>query len=517
MRKYFPTAVPGLCLVLTLQTSLAQRTGADWLTAGFDAQRSNWVRNDAKISLETLSKPGFDLVWKIKLGGAPRQLNSITPPALLDFYISHRGFRTLGFFGTSSNHVAAVDTDLGRLEWEKQLAPPASPVGSLTCPGGMTSAVSRPAGLAYPAVPTGARAGGRSAPKGSVGEPFKGAANLKPFPTSPPPPPPAPPKSSGPRVFSPFEPHPELVLSLTSDGKLHSHYVSNGDEPSPAIAFLPPNAHAVGLTVVNDVAYAATTNKCGAVENGIWAVDLKTGKISTWKTTNNIAGTAGPAFGPDGAIYAAAGNELVALSPAALEPRAIFKSDAGEFTSSPVVFEFQGKNIVAVRNSKGRIQVFDAATLKAPLAASDESTGEAGALASWQDPAGVRWLLAPANNSIVAWKLAGKNGAVTIERAWTSRDLVSPLPPILVNAVVFALSSGEHRPTDSKVTASQRARRSTPAVLYALDAQTGKELWNSGKAITSFVHSGGLAAGGGRVYVGAYDGTQYAFGFPIEH
>ena len=149
----------------------------------------------------------------------------------------------------------------------------------------MTSAVSRPAGLAYPAVPTGARAGGRSAPKGSVGEPFKGAANLKPFPTSPPPPPPAPPKSSGPRVFSPFEPHPELVLSLASDGKLHSHYVSNGDEPSQAISFLPPNAHAIGLIVVNDVAYAATTNKCGGVENGIWAVDLKTAKVATWKTT----------------------------------------------------------------------------------------------------------------------------------------------------------------------------------------------------------------------------------------
>ena len=517
MRKYFSTAVPGLCLVLTLQTSLAQRGGADWLTAGFDAQRSNWVRNDAKISLETLSKPGFDLVWKVKLGGAPRQLNSITPPALLDFYISHRGFRTLGFFGTSSNRVAAVDTDLGRLEWEKQVAPPATEAGSLTCPGGMTSAVSRPAGLALPPVPTGARGGGRSAPKGSVGEPFKGAVNLKPFPTSPPPPPPAPPKTGGPRVFSPFEPHPELVLSLASDGKLHSHYVSNGEEPSPAISFLPPNAHAIGLIVVNDVAYAATTNKCGGVENGIWAVDLKTAKVTTWKTTSNIAGTAGPAFSPDGTVYAAAGNELVALSPAVLEPRAIFKSDAGEFTSSPVVFEFQGKNLVAVRNSKGRIQVFDAATLKSPLAASDESAGEAGTLASWQDPAGVRWLLGPFNNSIAAWKLSGKDGAMTMERAWTSREFVSPLPPILVNAVVFALSSGEHRPTDSKVTASQRARRSTPAVLYALDAQTGKELWNSGKTITSFVHSGGLAAGGSRVYVGAYDGTQYAFGFPIEH
>ena len=40
---------------------------------------------------------------------------------------------------------------------------------------------------------------------------------------------------------------------------------------------------------------------------------------------------------------------------------------------------------------------------------------------------------------------------------------------------------------------------------------------NSGSTITSFVHSGGLAAGGGRVYVGGHDGTQYAFGFPMEH
>jgi hypothetical protein len=42
-------------------------------------------------------------------------------------------------------------------------------------------------------------------------------------------------------------------------------------------------------------------------------------------------------------------------------------------------------------------------------------------------------------------------------------------------------------------------------------------LWNSGDAIASFVDSGGIALGGGRVYVGAHDGTLYAFGFPMEH
>ena len=66
------------------------------------------------------------------------------------------------------------------------------------------------------------------------------------------------------------------------------------------------------------------------------------------------------------------------------------------------------------------------------------------------------------------------------------------------------------------MTAAQRAQRSKPAILYALDASTGKELWNSGTTISSFVHSGGLSGGFGQVYVGAYDSTFYAFGFPIE-
>jgi outer membrane protein assembly factor BamB len=67
------------------------------------------------------------------------------------------------------------------------------------------------------------------------------------------------------------------------------------------------------------------------------------------------------------------------------------------------------------------------------------------------------------------------------------------------------------------VTAAQRAQRSRPAVLYALDAMTGKELWSSGTAITSFVRGVAPAAGDGHVYVVAYDGTIYAFGIPIEH
>ena len=54
-------------------------------------------------------------------------------------------------------------------------------------------------------------------------------------------------------------------------------------------------------------------------------------------------------------------------------------------------------------------------------------------------------------------------------------------------------------------------------VLYALDAMTGKELWNSGTTITSFAHGGAISGGMGQIYLGTYDGTMYAFGFPMEH
>jgi outer membrane protein assembly factor BamB len=94
--------------------------------------------------------------------------------------------------------------------------------------------------------------------------------------------------------------------------------------------------------------------------------------------------------------------------------------------------------------------------------------------------------------------------------------MVSPLPPIVVNGVVFAVSSGSFRTTDRSISAAERAQRSSRAILYALDGATGKVLWESGDTITSFA-VGGLSGGSGAVYLSTNDGTLYAFGFPMEH
>jgi len=308
---------------------------------------------------------------------------------------------------------------------------------------------------------------------------------------------------------------------------LHFLNVAHGLDVGPPVKFLPPNANAQGLIVVDEVAYVATMQGCGGVANGVWALDLASKQVTTWKSNGGVAGFAGPAMGSDGTLYVATTEgELVALEPKTLQLKDSYTAGKPEFTSSPVVFGYQGKTLVAATTKDGRVHLLDTAALggadrQTPLYKTPADSKAAdfvpGALASWQDPGGTPWALAPAADAIVAFKVVERDGAPVVERGWISREMVSPLPPMIINGVVFAVSSGEFRTNDSKITAAQRAQRSSPAVLYALDGTTGKELWNSGKTITSFAVGGGLSGGSSQVYLGAYDGTLYAFGFPIEH
>ena len=64
--------------------------------------------------------------------------------------------------------------------------------------------------------------------------------------------------------------------------------------------------------------------------------------------------------------------------------------------------------------------------------------------------------------------------------------------------------------------AAELVKRSSPAVLYALNGVDGRELWTSGKTITAFFPGKSFWSATGQVYVGAFDGTVYAFGFAME-
>ena len=75
------------------------RGTADWGTVGGDAHRSSWVSADPKISKESVAKPGFTLVWKMKLSNEPKQLNGLMAPPLMDRHIGIHGFRSFAFVG----------------------------------------------------------------------------------------------------------------------------------------------------------------------------------------------------------------------------------------------------------------------------------------------------------------------------------------------------------------------------------------------------------------------------------
>ena len=320
---------------------------------------------------------------------------------------------------------------------------------------------------------------------------------------------------------------------VASDGVLHSLGPLAGKDVLKPAPFLPPNAHASNLVAVENMLYAATLNGCGGVPNGVWAIDLSGPEkpVTSWKTDGGSP-VGAPVVSSDGTVFVAidgAASAIVALDGKTLTRKDWFTQSAAGIVSTPVIFKYKDREMIAAAAGGGRIFLLDAASPggadhQTPLAISAAVSGsrtdlKPAALATWEDSSGTRWILMPAprptNGAIIAFKVTGEAIHPTLQQAWVSRDMVSPLAPIVVNGVIFAASSGEYHPASGVPTAAERVSRSVPAVVYALDADTGKELWSSGKAVTSFVHSGGLWAGGGQVYLSTYDNTVYAFGYAM--
>jgi hypothetical protein len=303
----------------------------------------------------------------------------------------------------------------------------------------------------------------------------------------------APAAASGRGPAAPAVVRPNAVYAITSDGMLQTMYVSNSADVEAPVQFVPPRANATGLIVVDNVAYAETSASCNGVPNGVWALDLTSKQVVSW----NSDSVSPAAFGPDGTVYVAAGKTLAALDPKSLKLKNSFVGKA-EFSSSPVVFSFGDRVLVAASARDGSIRLVDGATMAAMDATPSASVAN-GRLATWQDSEGVRWIIAMENSGVSAWKVADRNGSPGLQLGWGWVNAVTTLTPIIVNGVVFVLSSGDS------------------PVLNALDAASGSQLCDNGKSIAAPVHGGELSAGGGQVYLETSDGTLYAFGFPMEH
>jgi hypothetical protein len=485
------------------------RGGGAWTTVGGDAQRTSSVRADAKISLASMQAPGFQFLWKRKLDTQP-----LTQPLLLPNIIAYKGFKALAFVGSASGNVYSIDYELNRIFWQQKLATESKVPGTAACPGGLT-AITRVTEVAPPV------SAGRGA-RGAGGGGFGGVGGR------------------GPQIPGGRDASANL-FAISSGGMIHVMNPQVGTDQMPPVKFLNPNAKVVGSVLVDNFLYAATTGNCGNNANGLHAVDLAREPVaevssSTKETVKtvvswdakgaSIVGDSAPTFGTDGTIYLATGNgsSPVANAVVSLEPKTLNQKDwfsaATPFVSHPIVFQYKTKDFVVAANSDGRLYVLDSSSIggadhKMPAyksTAFTTGTPESVGLATWQDPGGTRWIFAtstgpaPADSKFAMNNVVEENGAPSLSPQWVSRDLVSPVTPAVVNGVVFALASGE----------AKGRGRSTNAVLYALDAATGKELWTSGTTITSPVRSVGPSAGDSQVYVAAADGTLYTFGMPAE-
>lgn len=562
MRRRFQFTITLAAIAVAPALLDAQARGGEWTTTAGDAQRTSWVRADDRLTSEAVRNGEFKFLWKAKFDNDTRQLNALTEPVLLDRLIGYRGFKALAFVGGSADRLFAIDTDLAKPYWTTHVTYAAAtggqPPSSWNCPGGLIAMPSRRTTLA-PSLFGGGGGGGGSTARSAVGQPGEGAAVLAErralaakSPAAAPrdvAPPPVPVNSVlAPVPFGGVDP----LYVMGSDGLLRTLRVSDGTMTAPMAPFLPPSARPSALTFINGVVYTSTSHGCGATPNGVWALDLASdNKVATWPTGGaHVAGSAGPSFLTNGTLLVATtrdpsaaphtyANSVVALDRATLQPKDWLTTDDGDFNASPVVFRHKDRELAAVSGNNGRLYLLDTTSLggtdhRTPLyvTAKYSAAGGGGGLATWEDE-GARWIVAtvtggptadlkfassgPApTGSVVAFKLVEVEGQLTLAPAWRSPGLVSPLAPLVVNGMVFAVSSGEYRAGPATLTAAARRQRSVPAKLYVLDATTGKPLWTSGLAITSMAR-GRMAAGSGQVYLVTGDNYLYAFGIPMEH
>lgn len=394
------------------------RGGSQWLTTLGDAQRTSWVRTDDKISVEALSKPGFDPQWKVKLDNQARGLHGLGQGVTASGVTL---FVPMSLVTGSSNNVYAIDNDIGYVVWQRHFEAP-MPAVTPACAGGITSAATRivrldalvatgrgfgnpgRANVGYRSllgepgqgVPLEGRASGPiTAPSPGAGARGtapstgnrEGGAGRAAAPAAPAPPPvpgarggqaaeriPGAPRMEEGGAFG-FLFRPSGVgYVMSSDGMLHVVGLASGKDIQRPAPFLPPNSRWSAPIAVDTTLYAATSGDCGGAPRGVWAIDLDSDAkpVVSWKTNGgDVVGAV--AFTSDGTLIAAIGagqttgegkaNAIVALDPKTLQLKNWFTQPTAEFATGPTILRHNGKEIVAAATKDGRVLLLDAASL----------------------------------------------------------------------------------------------------------------------------------------------------------
>lgn len=508
--------------------------GANWLTEGGDPQRTGWQRDETILT--TANAQNMKLLWKIKLNSQPRQMHNLFPPLIVDNVTTASGPKQIAVVAGVSDNLFGIDVATGKLLWTNHFTSNYKPPttgrgmqGGTLCPGGQT---------ANPVV-------------GPTDTPGK-----------------------------------YTIYALGGDGRLRQVNVADGKDVAPPANWIPGNTKAYSLNLFQGTVYTMIAQGCGGVPFAAFSYNLATKIASGFLPQGGgLWGRRGVAISPEGTIYAPTGDgppypdrknlgeAIVALKLDAqmqlrlagyfLPPNALWMWHRDlDFQVTPAVFDYQGHHFLVDSTKECKLYLLDrdnfggadhrTSLYTTPRFCNDieafDAKGIWGALATWQDPQGTAWVVAPfygpvstafhapiehgrpTTGGAAAFKVVQQDGKWRLDPAWLSVNMDMGEEAVVANGIVFVFASGENThqqrteypwnvtppPTPTiPAYAQQSANRivgSTHATLYALDGETGKVLWSSGDQITSWNHFSGISEANGRVYIGTYDGNMYCFG-----
>ena len=507
-------------LILACFCSLASAQSGQWLTYGHDVQRSGVASDERAFTVANVSQMG--LAWKTVVPNQPLSMNGLTAPLVVHEVATSSGVKNLVLLAGSSDHVYALDADTGELVWKVD-SPPAEPRpegGDWLCPNSLN---------ATPVI----------------------------------------------------DPARARLFVITSDGRLLTLALADGHQLMPPARFVPAYSKMWSLNYSGGVLYTSISQDCNNARSGIAAMNpdapgrpvvffSTTGACSKSFCGAGIWGRGGPAVDFDGFVYGATGdapfdpaaNEfgdtVVKLAPGTLDLAGYYtpadweyltRKDLDMGTTTPAIFHWHNRVLVATGGKEGAVYLADAATMSSPqhrIAAyisrrytnqqqTFEANGIWGAISVWHDSQGTTWLYVPSwgqptpsaqfpqsygpvkSGSVMAFKIvSAKDGSPTLQPAWISQDIAVPDPVAIAGGVAFVVGTGENpqqvqNGDISKLLHNREDLNTGHAILYALDARTGKQLWSSGSTMAGWTHFSGLAVGDGKVFATTHDGAVYAF------
>jgi len=501
---------------------------ADFLTEGVDSARTGWVRDEKTFTKANVGSS--KLLWKLKLESTPRAMHNLFAPLVAERVTTGEGTRELGVVAGVSDDLFGIDVATGKQIWHRHFdSTLTSPGGTndTLCPGGMTAvpimAQTSPGRYTIYAVSWDGRlrqvnlANGQDVapPEKFIpggGKPY--ALNLK----------------DG------------VIYTATAQGcgGLTNAFYSYDLATKRASAFLPAGGGLWG--------------RRGASIDREGRIFLGTGD-GQFDPSNRRLGNAIVSAKLDD-------SKQLQLSDYFGAPNAnwLWRRDL-DVNTTPLVFDYRGKKFLVGTSKECRLWLLDrdglggedhrTSVYTSPLVCNDaqafDKRGVWGALSAWQDAAGNQWVVVPfwgpvskefkapveharpTGGGVAAFKVVQAAGKWKLAPAWLSRDMDLAEEAVVANGIVFAYAGGEDasqaladRAWDEEGGAvyggglssgpARRVPNSRRAALYALDAQTGKELWSSGNQIQSWNHYSGLTVANGRAYIGTFDGTLYCFG-----